>query len=138
MLAVAGFDMGVSVRERLPRVVSEASAFRRDFVGRHQRELRAIYTRARIDLSSTRQASPNVFNGSAAFERASWRISSTVRLREKYWSVMRAQQAFRLGENRLRGGEADAIGQRVEGQQFLGIFERVRECVDEKLRAFAR
>jgi hypothetical protein len=32
MLAVAGVDMGVSVREGLPGVVSEASAFCRDFI----------------------------------------------------------------------------------------------------------
>ena len=33
MLAVAGFDMGVSVREGVRRVVSEASGFCGDFVG---------------------------------------------------------------------------------------------------------
>src|SRR4030095_7523114 len=40
-LAVGGFDMGLSVRERLPQVVSEASTFCRDFVGRRDADLQA-------------------------------------------------------------------------------------------------
>mgnify|MGYP003694166171 CR=1 FL=1 len=61
-----------------------------DVLSGFRRKARRGFTgRARIDLSSARQASPNAFSGSAPAEWASWRISSTVRLREKYWSAMR-------------------------------------------------
>ena len=47
------------------------------------------------------------------------------------------QQVLCLGEHGLRSGEADAVGQRIKGKQLFRIVERMRERVDQELRAFA-
>ena len=125
-----GSERRETVAASRQRSVGVLSGFRR-------RSRRLDHTRARIDLSSARQASPNALSGSAAAECGELAQLLHRQVAREILLGDAPQQAFRLGENRLRGGEPDAIGQRVDGQQFLGIFELVGERVDEEPRAFA-